>query len=45
MINAFTKSKNIPKVTIVIGKVKMTRMGFTNEFKNAKMAATTNAVK
>lgn len=45
IINALMTNKNRPKVTMVIGKVKITKMGFTNRFKTDKTAATTIAVK
>lgn len=38
-------SKKIPKVTIVAGKVKKTKIGLTNKFSKAKTNATPNAPK
>ena len=43
IINAFITSRNNPRVTIVIGKVKKTSMGFTIAFKTAKIIAKTMA--
>lgn len=40
MIKAFMTSKNNPKVTIVIGKVRITRIGFNMAFKSARTIAT-----
>ena len=44
MINALTTNKNKPKVNIVIGKVKIIKIGFTKTFKTAKTKATINGV-
>ena len=44
IIKAFTISKNNPKVTMVIGRVKIIRTGFTNTFKTAKTMATIMAL-
>ncbi len=44
IINALIINKNNPKVSIVIGNVKMTKTGLTNTFKIAKTTATINAV-
>lgn len=44
IINAFITSINKPKVRIVIGKVKMIKIGFTNRFKIDKTKATPTAV-
>ncbi len=41
---AFITSRKIPSVKIVIGIVKMTKIGFTIVFKNASTAATNMAV-
>ena len=43
IINAFIINRNKPKVNIVIGKVKIIKMGLTNKFKRAKTMATINA--
>lgn len=45
IINALMTNKNKPNVTIVIGKVKMTKIGFTSKFNIDNTAATTMAVK
>jgi len=44
IINALITNKNSPKVTIVIGNVKMTSNGLTNTFNTAKVRATKTAV-
>lgn len=44
IIIAFITNKNRPKVIIVIGKVKITKMGFTNRFNMDKTMATIIAV-
>ena len=44
IINALIINKNKPRVTIVIGKVKITKMGFTNKFNKAKTTTTIIAV-
>ena len=44
IIHALMTSKNSPKVTMVMGKVRMIKMGFTMAFKKAKTAATIIAV-
>lgn len=44
MIKALIINKNSPKVTMVMGKVKITKMGFTNRFKTASTMATIMAV-
>ncbi len=44
IISALIISKNKPNVTIVIGKVKITKMGFTNRFNTDKTTATIIAV-
>jgi hypothetical protein len=44
MIKALTTNKNKPKVRMVIGKVKIIKIGFTNTFKMAKTKATINGV-
>ena len=44
MIKALIINRNNPKVTIVIGKVKITKTGFTNTFRTAKTKATTMAL-
>lgn len=44
IIKALITSKNNPKVTMVIGKVKMTKIGFTNRFKTDSTTATIIAV-
>jgi hypothetical protein len=45
IINALITNKNSPKVRIVIGKVKITKMGFTIKFKIDKTTATKIAVR
>ena len=40
IIKALTINKNKPKVSMVIGNVKITKIGFTNTFKTAKIIAT-----
>lgn len=45
IINALMTNKNKPNVTIVIGKVKMTKIGFTSKFNIDNTAATTMSVK
>jgi hypothetical protein len=45
MIKALTNSKNIPKVTIVIGNVNTTSIGFTIKLRADRASATHNAVK
>lgn len=44
MIKALIINKNKPNVTMVIGKVKITNMGFTNKFRTDKTIATIIAV-
>lgn len=44
MISALIISKNNPNVTMVIGKVKITKTGFTNRFKTDNTMATIMAV-
>jgi ABC-type branched-subunit amino acid transport system substrate-binding protein len=44
IINALITNKNKPKVKMVIGKVKIIRIGFTKTFKMAKTIATINGV-
>ena len=44
IIKAFTISKNKPRVKIVIGKVKIIKIGFTNTFNMARTRATINGV-
>jgi len=44
MINAFIIIRNSPSVTIVIGKVKMTNMGFITRFNRDNTTATIIAV-
>ena len=44
IIKAFTTNKNNPKVRIVIGKVKIINIGFTNTFNIARTKATINGV-
>ena len=44
MISAFTTSINNPNVTMVIGKVKITKKGFTKRFNKDKTTATRIAV-
>lgn len=41
IIKAFTTNKNKPKVKIVTGKVKSTKIGFTNKLSKPKTIATT----
>ncbi len=43
--NPFIISKNSPRVTIVIGKVSNTKIGFTNALIIESTTATTRAVK
>jgi hypothetical protein len=43
MINALIANKKNPNVSIVIGMVKIVRMGLTMVFKNANTTATKNA--
>lgn len=43
MMPAFITSKNSPKVTTVIGKVKITKIGLTNTLSNPITMATTIA--
>lgn len=45
MMRALMTNKNKPKVTMVMGNVKITKIGFTNRFKTDNTAATTTAVK
>lgn len=45
IIIALITSKNKPSVKIVTGKVKITKMGFTNKFSIARTNATIIAVK
>jgi hypothetical protein len=42
--NAFTTNKNNPKVTMVIGNVRMTNIGFTKRFNIDNTIATITAV-
>lgn len=44
MIRAFTMSKNRPNVRMVIGRVRITNIGFTNKFKTDNTMATNMAV-
>lgn len=44
IINALIINRNKPKVTTVIGSVKITNMGFTNTFNIAKTIATMMAL-
>lgn len=44
IIKAFIMSKNKPNVMIVIGKVRRTKIGFTNKFKTDNTIATIMAV-
>jgi hypothetical protein len=44
IIMALIMSRNNPNVTMVIGSVKITRIGFTNTFSMARTAATISAV-
>ena len=44
IMQALITSKNKPKVTMVIGNVRMIKMGFKMAFRNAKTAATIMAV-
>jgi hypothetical protein len=44
MIKAFIANKNKPKVTIVIGKVSITKMGLINILSNPRTTATIKAV-
>lgn len=44
MIKAFIANKNKPKVTIVIGRVKITKMGLINILSNPRTTATIKAV-
>ena len=44
IINALTTSKNKPKVTMVIGNVRMMRIGFTKRFNIDNTTATIIAV-
>ncbi len=43
MMNAFIKRRKIPKVTIVMGKVRITKIGFTISLRRAITMATTTA--
>ena len=43
IISALITNKNKPKVTMVIGKVKIIKIGFSNTFKMANTKATTTA--
>lgn len=45
IIKALITNRNRPKVMIVIGKVKIISIGFTNRFKMDKTRATITAVK
>jgi hypothetical protein len=45
IINAFTNNKKIPRVSIVIGKVRRTRIGFTIKLSTDNASATHTAVK
>ena len=45
IIKAFMTSKNKPSVIIVIGKVKIMSIGFTNKFKIERTTATKIAVR
>ena len=45
IIRALITNKNKPKVTMVIGKVKITKTGFTKRFKTDNTTATMNAVR
>jgi len=40
IIRAFIMSKNSPKVRMVIGSVRITKIGFTNKFKTDNTIAT-----
>jgi hypothetical protein len=44
MISTFITNKKIPRVTSVMGSVRITRIGFTMAFKNASTSAKINAV-
>lgn len=44
IINAFIISKNNPNVTMVTGRVRMTKMGLTKKFKRLRTMATIMAV-
>ena len=45
MINALITSRNKPNVMMVIGRVRITNIGFTNKFKIDRTTATIMAVK